>query len=351
MVRSNIEELQAMLGALARQLDDEDKEEANKIAQVLAPGLAMESNRVKNHMKELIEADGSQRDARMWVPLPWREEGLRFPWTESEAVLYAGICGVLWCFAVRERLYSPPRELWPLMVKAIKAKESTFREYAQMINRYWEPALRWLPDFINHGAGALAGHFKQTKLGPVLLADSIAEVLKRLGLEAAISARDSLYKEKGSPYQVALEVWQEVIDSTTCEGCIPPPSAVAEILVASIEANLRMSATFLKELAQRDSKARHTLENTIVISMMRYCEQLEVEFSLSGEVTVDEDLKSMTGFDMRRALAREIILDSKRQKESIAKLCQEAGLERRFVQTFGEETGLLKKWGRPRKVD
>lgn len=368
MVHSSIKELWQQLGALATQLDAEEKKEAYKIAELLAPMLAIESTRVKDHVKEFIEADGSQRDALLWTPLPWRQAGLPFPSNRSEVTLYACIYGVLWCLAVKELLQVSPQELAPLVAKALQAKENILDGYAQMIGRYWDPVGSWLVRFINHGAGALADtYFGKAKVGRIVIADSVAEVLARVGFEGAISARDSIFREEGSPYIVAeegspyivaLEALTEVIESRTPEDGVPPASAVAEIFAATIEFNMRLPATFLKELAQKDSKTRHRLENAIVASMAERCKQLVAESSIFGH-EVDEDLKSIIGFDMRRALARDIVLTYKKRKvtgtrrrepyQSLKELCEEAGAEYKFVETFGIDQGMLPKRGSPNK--
>lgn len=352
MASLSIKEVQQLLSALETLLDDEDKEEVCRIAEPLVPIWTRESARVKDHMREVIEADGSRRDAYLWVPLPWKEAGLPFPLNKSQVKLYAYLYAVCWCLTVRKQLHTSLRELQPLMTKAIEARESVLEEYAQMRDMFWNPAMLWLPSFINNGAGALADlYFKKAKQGRILLADSAFEVLTRVGYEAAQSAIESIYREEGSPYRAALEIWQEVIDSRTSEDRVPPPSAVAEILTAGTEFEMKVPATFFQEVAQKNGKTRRILENAIVASMGKCCEQLVAEFNKFGrEVEVDEDLRSIVGFDMRKALAREIILDSKRRKQSIAKLCEEASLDPKFVRTFGEELGYLQKRGRPKKL-
>ncbi len=125
------------------------------------------------------------------------------------------------------------------------------KEYEEMENNYREPALSWLTRYINKGAADLAGfyfgRFRRWRIPYVELATLF---LEQAGLQGAFKGRDEVLKEEDSPYLAAFKGYTEVIDRMTADAVTPPsPRAIAEIVVAYWETEIKISAMICMELA------------------------------------------------------------------------------------------------------
>lgn len=358
----DIREFCRLATALAKELDRQAIIEANQLALQIAPVLEAKAKRVKEQIKEMTEAGGSYREMLTFLPSSWSQEGISFPLTSRKCEQAVLIYGIMQSWTVRHLLHTTPEEIKPLLAEALEAKRDSLEEGAQMIDEYKRLGQSWLCRYINHGAAALADFcFGRFRIGGIPLVERVTLVLEQAGLQGAQKGVNDTFIQEDSPYFAAFKPYAELVESMPAGTSPPPPRTIAQILVAAIEMEISCEATMWMELTHKDSKLRHAVKVNIVSFMRNCCKRWLAEFeTVFGKVEhLNEELASGIDFDMDRALARDVILTYKERKavairrrepyQSLKELCEEAGAEYKFVETFGIDQGMLPKRGRPTK--
>jgi len=348
--------------ALAKEMDKEALFESNQLALQAFPIIKAKLKRLKDQIRELVDAGGSPRDALALAPHSWTQEGFSFPASEEECELVARTHGIMLNFALRKILHTSRQELDPLIAEAFRRKQDTFDKYAETVNKYYQPAGEWFCSHVNHLAGALADfYFGLLRRGTIPLVELITLNLEQAGLDGARKAIDEVVKEEDSPYSTLMKAHREEVVALADRMELSSPSATAELIVAFLERLIKYEATFYKDLTQRDSKLRRVVIEGIASSMRESCRERLTELEdFFGSIECRNELRrSEIDFDPNKALALDIILTYKRWKagakrrreayKSLGVLCEEAGTDYEYVQAFAVELGLLPKRGRRRK--
>lgn len=357
----SVEELWNFALALAREMNKEALFESNQLALQVSPTFKARLRRLKEQIREIIDAGGSRRDMVALVPQPWRREGISFPTTEKECEMVAHTHGIVLTYALRKILGTSPQELAPLIAEALRTKQDVLDEFAGIRDKYYHLAGEWFCRHINHGAGALADfYFCRLRRGSIPLVELITLNLEQAGMEGAKKVIDEVVKAEDSPYYRFIKAYGELVEALTPRMEPPLPGAAAELIVASLEFIARYEATLYRDLAQQESKLRRAVIKGVASSMGDTCRKRLAELEgLFGAIECRNDLRrSEIDFDANKTLALDIILDYKRRKtgakrrrepyEELSALCEVAGADYEYVQAFAVKLGLLPKRGRPR---